>query len=86
MPYLSGGEEVWAENLSPTGRTHFFLPSDMPRIGLDIGRGVQTGTPVIQTVMVHMEERQLDIVWRCAVPYPGLGWLPEMRKLEVHVE
>ena len=86
MPYLAGNEEIWTENLSPDGRVHFALPAEAPQIGLDIGNGVQTPPTQLQTVMIHMEERQLDLVWRCAVPYPGRDWLPEMQKMEVHVQ
>jgi hypothetical protein len=35
--------------------------------------------------MIRMEERQIDLVWRGAVPYPGPDWLPQMRKMEVLV-
>ena len=37
----------------------------------------------MQTVMIHMDERQVDLVWRGAVPYRGPDWFPEMRKMEV---
>jgi hypothetical protein len=86
MPYLSGGEEVWTENLSPEGRLHFWLPPDKPRIGLDIGSGLQEPPTVMHTVAMHMEERQIDIVWRCAVPYPGRDWLPQMQKMDVSIQ
>ena len=86
MPYLSGGEEVWTENLSPEGRLHFWLPPDKPRIGLDIGGGLQEPVTVMHTVAIQMDERQIDIVWRCAVPYPGRDWLPQMRKMDVQIQ
>jgi hypothetical protein len=86
MPYLSGGEEVWTENLSPEGRLHFWLPPDKPRLGLDIGSGLQAPATVMHTVAIHMEERQIDIVWRCAVPYPGRDWLPQMQKMDVSIQ
>jgi hypothetical protein len=86
MPHLSPGEEVWAENLSPEGRLHFWLPAETPRIGLDIGSGVQQGPGVIHTVMIHMDERRVDIVWRRSFPYRGLAWLPQTDKMEVHVQ
>ena len=37
----------------------------------------------LQTVQIHMEEREVDLVWRAAVPYPGRDWLPQMRRMEV---
>lgn len=83
MPFLQGGETVVTENLSPQGRVTFQLPTDTPRIGLDIGEGVQEPEVALHTVMIHMDEGQLDLVWRGAVPYRGPEWLPEMRKTEV---
>jgi hypothetical protein len=85
FPYLAGGEQVVAENLTPDGRIAFQLPEDMPHLGLDIGSGAQEPQVVMHTVMIYMEERQVDLVWRGAVPYPGPDWLPQMRKMEVLV-
>ena len=61
------------ENLSPEGRLTFRLPIDTPRIGLDIGEGVQEPDVVLHTVMIDMDEAQVDLVWRGAVPYPRTG-------------
>ncbi|HYR91350.1 MAG TPA: DUF2169 domain-containing protein [Terriglobia bacterium] len=85
FPYLAGGEKVVAENLSPEGVLSFQLPRDMPHLGLDIGSGVHEPQVVLHTVMIRMEDRQIDLVWRGAIPYPGPDWLPEMRKMEVLV-
>jgi len=85
MPYLTGTEEIAARNLSPEGLFSFSLPGECPRIGLDIGTGSQEPNVVLHTVMIHMEQRQVDLVWRGAVPYPGLDWLPQMRKMEVEI-
>jgi hypothetical protein len=32
-----------------------------------------------------MEQRQVDLVWCGAVPYPGRDWLPQMRKMEIEI-
>jgi hypothetical protein len=85
MPYLTGHEQIVTENLAPEGVLAFRLPGEQPRIVLDIGSGPQTPQVVLHTVMVRMDERQVDLVWRGAVPYPGRDWFPEMRKMEVHV-
>jgi len=82
MPYLTGDEEIATANLGPEGIVSFHLPGDMPEIGMDIGEGIMQTKVVIHTVMIHMEERQVDIVWRGAVPYKGPDWLVEMRKME----
>lgn len=85
FPYLAGGEWIGAEGLTPEGRTHFQLPADRPRIGLDIGEGLSEPEVVLHTVQVRMEDRQVDLVWRGAVPYPGMDWLAEMKKLQVMI-
>lgn len=82
MPYLKGGEQIATANLSPEGIVSFQLTDDAPRIGLDIGFDMQEPQVVMHTVMIRMDERQVDVVWRGAVPYPGRDWLPQMRKME----
>jgi hypothetical protein len=86
LPYLAGDEPVRAMNLTPDGDITFGLPDDRPRIALDIGRGPQEDSVVLHTVMIRMEERELDLVWRAAIQYPGPDWLPQMRKMEVDVQ
>jgi hypothetical protein len=86
LPFLTGDEEIVLGNLSPDGDVSFHLPGDRPRIGLDIGLGLNEPEVVLHTVMIRMEELQMDLTWRGAVPYPGPDWLPQMRKLEVLIQ
>ena len=86
LPFLQGDEEIGTANLSPEGVIYFRLPGESPRVGLDIGEGTQEPETVLHTVMIRMEDHQLDLVWRGAVPYPGRDWLPGMRKMEVSVQ
>jgi hypothetical protein len=83
MPFIKGNEQIATANLCPQGVVYFYLSGDRPQIGLDIGEGIKKPKTVIQTVMIHTEENQLDVVWRAAVPYPGPDWLVEMSKMEV---
>jgi hypothetical protein len=83
VSFLSGDESVELSNLDPQGKTRFQLPGERPKIGLDIGGGVQEPEVVLHTVMIRLDDRQLDLVWRGAVPYAGPDWLPEMKKMEV---
>lgn len=85
FPFLAGDEKMGLINLTPEGRARFQLPGDRPIIGLDIGEGMQEPEVVLQTVMVRMEEWQVDLVWRGAIPYAGPDWLPQVRKMEVFV-
>jgi hypothetical protein len=86
LPFLEGSERVRLIHLDAFGDTEFDLPSERPRLGLDIGNGVHEPAVVLQTVMIRMEENQMDLVWRGAVPYPGPDWLPQMKKMEVLIE
>lgn len=83
MPFLAGGEQVVTENLTAGGRLDFQLPVERPRIGLDIGEGVQEPEVALQTVMIDLDDGLVDLVWRGAVPYAGPDWLPQMRKMDV---
>lgn len=85
FPYLQGGESITTENLSVEGILRFQLPEERPGLGLDIGSGRQEPEVVLHTVMIRMDERQLDLVWRGAVPYQGPDWFPQMRKMDVFV-
>lgn len=86
LPYLDGDEVVAAANLTPDGRLLFHLPGERPALGLDIGEGPQETPAVLHTVMVQVEERRVDLVWRGAFPYRGPDWLPEMKKMEVRAQ
>ena len=82
-PFLSGAEQVTLVNLNPQGTLQFRLPGERPQISMDIGQGAQQPEVVLHTVMIRSEERQVDLLWRAAIPYPGRDWLPEMKKMEV---
>jgi hypothetical protein len=84
--HLKPGETIVTEHLTPEGLLPFQLPATGPRIGLDIGEGMQEPEVALHTVMIRLEERQVDMVWRGAVPYRGPDWLPEMQKLELDIE
>ncbi len=81
LPYLAGGESVRLYNLAPEARLEFTLPKDKPRLMLDIGLGENELKPVLHTVCIRAEDKQVDLLWRGAHPYPGADWLPEMKKL-----
>jgi len=86
LPFLRGDETVHTMNLSPRGHLAFALPGERPRMALDLGEGPREEAVVLHTVMIRMEDGQLDLVWRMAVPYPGPDWLPQMTRIEVLVQ
>jgi hypothetical protein len=85
FPYLTGTETMVLENLTPEGRLEFALPGGKPRVQIDIGLGPQEPEAVLHTVQIHGEERQVDLVWRAAIPYPGPDWLSQMAKLDLTI-
>jgi hypothetical protein len=69
-------------NLDPQGKLEFQLPGERPKVSVDLGQGAQEPPVVLHTVMMRMEERQVDLLWRCAVPYGGLDSLPGLKKMD----
>lgn len=86
FPYLAGNEAIRLENLTPEGVLEFQLPGETLKVRVDMGLGAHEPEAVLHTVQIHGEARQVDLVWRAAVPYPGPDWLPEMKTLELEVE
>jgi hypothetical protein len=86
LPYLQGNEVIRTQHLAAEGALAFQLPGDRPRIGLNIGFGATEPRAVLQTVVIRMEEREVDLIWRGAVSYPGPDWLPQMRNMEISVQ
>lgn len=85
-PYLAGDETIRLENLTPEGLLEFRLPGDVPKMRIDMGLGPQDPSSVLHTVQIRGEDRQVDMLWRACVPYPGMDWLPQMVKLDLTVE
>jgi hypothetical protein len=86
LPFLIGDEQIRTTNLTPQGEMAFQLPGERPKIGLDIGSGMLEAPAVLHTVMIRMEEKQLDLVWRAAFPYSGPDSLPQLTKMEVLIQ
>jgi hypothetical protein len=80
---LRGDEEIHTIHLTPGGERSFALPGERPEIALDIGEGPQWAEVALHTVQVRLEEDEIDLVWRGAIPYEGPEILPRLRKLEV---
>jgi hypothetical protein len=86
LPYLRGDEEISTHGLTQEGRFDFLLPDDAPTISLDTGQGENKLEAVLHTVSVRMDDREVDLVWRGALEYPGPDWIPKMTKLEARIE
>lgn len=85
MPSMPPGALIRLARLTPEGMLAFTLPERWPEVMLDIGLGENALPVALHTVSIRTEERQADLVWRGAHPYPGFDWLPEMRRLNVEV-
>lgn len=85
LPYLSGDERIRLLNLTAEGYLDFFLPQDSPKIILDIGLGANELQTFLHTVCIRSEDMQVDMVWRGAHEYPGVDWLPEMKKMDTWI-
>ncbi len=86
-PFLAGDEVLAFRNLHPAGDVVARLPGEQPLVGLDYGS--PTAPPAVaallHTVMIRLDELEVDLTWRAAFPYPGLDWLVHMRRLDVSV-
>lgn len=83
---LKGDEPVVLGRLTPDGVLKFSLPGDRPKIGLDLGQGMQPLEPQLHTVSIRPDDLELDLIWRGAQVYPGFDWLSKMSKLEADVQ
>ncbi len=86
FPAMKGSETLRLRGLTSEGLLQFSLPNETPNMSMDIGFGAKEMVPMLHTVMIRSEERQVDLVWRGSQPYPGLDWLPEMTTLVVEVD
>jgi hypothetical protein len=85
-PYLDPGARIAFHNLHPSGDVIGALPTSWPVLSLDIGHGaVEPQRGVLQTVLIRLDQLELDLVWRAAFPYPGLDFLPKLRRLNVEI-
>jgi hypothetical protein len=85
VPFIQGNEALRFINLSQDYSLTCRLPGEQPVIHADIGLGAAHLKLFIQTVMIRMEDRQIDLIWRAGFPYPGPDWLPEMKKLDIQI-
>ena len=86
FPHLKGGEAIRLRGLTEEGMLRFDLPGEVPEMRLDIGKGMKGLDPVLHTVCIRGEERQVDLVWRGALAYPGIDFLAEMSTLAAEVD
>jgi hypothetical protein len=83
VPYLAGDEQINLKGLTQKGAFSLFLPGEIPEMTLDIGLGINSLEAFLQTVLVRVEDMQVDLIWQGPYEYPGIDWLPEMKRMDV---
>lgn len=86
FPLLRGNETIRMGGLFAEGVVHFILPGEKPALSIDIGNGEQELEPVLHSVCIRGDDRQVDLVWCGYQPYPGVDWLAEMTTLVVKAD
>lgn len=86
LPEVPPGATVRLARLSPEPLIEFTLPTRWPRIALDIGQGVTELPCALHTLLIDVEARRVDMIWRGAHSYPGPSWLPSMTRLAADVQ
>lgn len=69
-PYLSGGEAVNLENVSPKGNIRFRLPRRSLSVCVRIQGMETTAEPVLDTVVLEPDESRVTLTWRLTIPCP----------------
>jgi hypothetical protein len=85
VSYLEGSEAITLRHVTREGELRFALAGERPEMEIDIGSGPLKPDVVLHTLVIRSEDRQLDLVWRGAIPYPGPEWLPQMRKCDIRI-
>jgi hypothetical protein len=86
FPDLQGDETVSLGGLTPDGHVKFSLPGDTPKVGLDLGSGMQALSPQLHTVSIRPDDQELDLIWRGAQAYEGYAGLSKVTRLDAEVQ
>jgi hypothetical protein len=69
IDYPQGGEEVQLLNLTPQGRTRFFLPTvDVPVVFFRNGAEPEHRQAFLDTIVIEPDLGRLLLTWRASVP------------------
>ncbi|OYP35463.1 DUF2169 domain-containing protein [Rhodopirellula sp. MGV] len=77
-----GDEVLTIHHMTPDRMLQVQLPGQPPQVTLNLGKGVQQLDPVLHTVCVRVEDRQVDLVWRGSLSNPDRKWLTKLQNLE----
>ncbi len=79
---MRGDEVLTLHHMTPDRMLIIRLPNQSPTLTLDIGDGPQPLPPVLHTVCVRVEDRQVDLVWRGAIAKEDRHWITKLENLE----
>ena len=91
-PSTGGGVAVYARHtggfntIHADGHVKFSLPGDTPKVGLDLGSGMQELSPQLHTVSIRPDDAELDLIWRGAQAYEGYAGLSKVTRLDAEVQ
>jgi len=85
VPFLKGNEPFFISNMTREGDFSFNLTNDFPRLMMDIGLGENELETRLHTVLIQPDDLKVDLVWAGSHKYPGIDWLPEMKKMNAEV-
>lgn len=84
--YLKGDEVISTRNLTPSGECVFQLPSERPVLSLELDKQHHQPHANLYTVMIRMEDNQVDLTWCGIVNCPSLEWLVTRTHIQFDVE
>jgi hypothetical protein len=65
--FLTGGERVELENVSPRGAIQFELPRAQVKVSVRLGGQVHTPPVNLETVLIEPDDSRFTILWRAAL-------------------
>jgi hypothetical protein len=82
FPYLNGDEVISTRNLTPSGECVFQLPDERPTLSLQLDNQHHQPEANLYTVMIRMQDSQVDLTWCGNVVIPSLEWLIARKKIQ----
>ena len=82
---LDGNEEMVFRNMTESGTLFFRMPGDRPVVTVQRGRGEELVSVRIDTCLVDVDERRVELVWRGHLPMENLDEIMSYRELSIQI-
>lgn len=86
FPYLNGDEEIRTNQLVPDGQCNFQLPGQKPQVIITLEGKLYEPKPKLHTILIRMEDKQVDITWCTSVDIPSIKWLTEVTDINAMID